>query len=71
MVGGSAVIWTTVLSTISLFISIMVAIFFMGIRWAKVGAKVDAIDKRLEQIEKLFRLQLRNGHDSNGPKDYV
>lgn len=68
---GDTVIWTTVLSTISLFISIMVAIFFMGIRWAKVGAKVDIIDRRLESIEKLFRLQLKDdGHDRS-PKDYV
>lgn len=62
--------WATIISTISLFITVMVALFFMGVRWAKVGAKVDSIDRRLDQIERLFRLTLRENGRGNR-KNYV
>lgn len=54
---ADAVVWTSVLSTISLTISIIVAFFYMGTRWAKMAAKMDMVEWRLRRLERLFRLR--------------
>jgi hypothetical protein len=58
MASASTVIWTAILSTLSLVITIGASLFFMGTRWAKIGAKVDYTVSRVDSIErKLEKMQ--------------
>lgn len=50
-------------STISFVISVIVAFFFMGTRWARISELVKSIDHRLARIENQFTLQLRRDKD--------
>jgi hypothetical protein len=51
---------SVIISIVSLIISVLVAFFFMGTRWAKMNADLKNIMWRLERIEKLFKLRLDN-----------
>lgn len=51
--------WATIISAFSFLITVLVALFLIGGKWAKLGVSVNSIDKRLQRIEGLFRLSLR------------
>lgn len=52
----------TIISAISFLISVIVAFFFMGTRWARISEVVKSIDKRLTTIEKQFTLVIHRDY---------